>query len=385
MPIDDFNDLADLLHKAGKVAAEIFASAAETEKLGRPAPAAVAALQQSGLLALTAPRSSGGLEAGLGLQARVALELGKGCPSVGWVASLSNAAKAMVGPMLGPTAQVALFEDPQAIACASGVGTGKAVREDNGDLRISGRWRMASGCDVATWASLVVSVLDESGRPVEAGIVLTRVKDLEIDRSWRSAGLQGTGSYALVAEDILVHSAFSVVGPVGHQGPPPAVVSLGAIIAHLAPMVGAALGQVEAARNLFSGDRVPSRTTYARLVESPLARDYFARAERMVRAAERDTLAVADALDSLGPGQEPSAELRSTWRMDLVSAAGSCRSAMEYLLDLHGAAGFDPQEPLQRVWRDVAVGTRYVGLNPYIAAEDHARVLLNAGPAVSTL
>lgn len=99
----------------------------------------------------------------------------------------------------------------------------------------------------------------------------------------------------------------------------------------------------------------------------------------------RDTLAVADALDRLGPGQEPSAELRSTWRMDLVSAAASCRTALEYLLDLSGAAGFDPQEPLQRVWRDVAVGTRYVGLNSYIAAEDHARVLLNAGPVVSML
>lgn len=255
MPTDDLNAFADLLSQAGKVAGELFESAPETEQLGQPAPAAVAALQQSGLLALTVPRSSGGLEAGLGIQARVAMELGKGCPSVGWVASLSNAAKAMVGPMLAPTAQAAFFEDPQAIACASGVGTGRAVREDNGDLRISGRWRMASGCDVATWASLVVAVLDESGQPVEAGIVLTLVKDLEIDRSWRSAGLQGTGSYALIADDLLVPSAFSTVGPVGAHGTPPAAMSLGAIIAHLAPMVGAAQGQVEAARNMFSRPR----------------------------------------------------------------------------------------------------------------------------------
>jgi acyl-CoA dehydrogenase-like protein len=75
---------------------------------------------------------------------------------------------------------------------------------------------------------------------------------------------------------------------------------------------------------------------------------------------------------------EPSAAERSALRMDLVSAWTACRRALEDLLDLPSSGGFSPNEPLERFWRDVAVGNRYAGLNPYITVEDHARVPLEA-------
>jgi alkylation response protein AidB-like acyl-CoA dehydrogenase len=74
---------------------------------------------------------------------------------------------------------------------------------------------------------------------------------------------------------------------------------------------------------------------------------------------------------------------RSTLRMEMVTAAQECRTAMSRLLGLHGASGFHDANPLQRFWRDVEVGTRYAGLNPYIAAEDHGRLLLDVEQPVS--
>lgn len=376
---------AQVLARAAQVSVTLAEHAQQTEELGTPSPAAVAALKDAGLLSLTLPREHGGLQADLGTQARVAMELGQGCASVAWVAALSNSAKASIGPMLRAQARSAVFADPDAVLSASGVGGGRARRVEEG-LRVSGRWAMASGCELATWASLLVSVTDEQGQVVEAGLALAPVADLTIDRSWRSVGLQGTGSYTLVAEDLLITDAFTLVGPVGGApAPPPARVSLGAVLAHLAPMVGAAHGQVQAAAGLFTGDRVPSRTAYSRLVDSPMARHWFSRAERASRTAVTNTLLVADGLDRLRPGQEPPPEVRAGWRMDLVAAAQAGRSALEDLLDLRGAGGFAPSEPLQRTWRDVAVGTRYTGLNPYIADEDHGRALLQAGPPVSYL
>jgi alkylation response protein AidB-like acyl-CoA dehydrogenase len=44
--------------------------------------------------------------------------------------------------------------------------------------------------------------------------------------------------------------------------------------------------------------------------------------------------------------------------MDLADAARDCRSAVDKLLDLHGASGFAVSNPLQRYWRDIAVGSR---------------------------
>lgn len=99
---------------------------------------------------------------------------------------------------------------------------------------------MASGCETATWASLQV---------VEAGLALALVADLEIDRSWRSAGLQGTGSYALVADDLLVSQALGAVGPIAaNPGSAPRGYRWWAIVANLAPEVGATSGELDAVR-----------------------------------------------------------------------------------------------------------------------------------------
>jgi alkylation response protein AidB-like acyl-CoA dehydrogenase len=70
-------------------------------------------------------------------------------------------------------------------------------------------------------------------------------------------------------------------------------------------------------------------------------------------------LDVADVVDALGvtDTSTPMRE-RARLRLELATAAQECRQAVEKLLDLHGASGFTQDNPLQRFWRDVAVGTR---------------------------
>ncbi|MFF0149199.1 acyl-CoA dehydrogenase family protein [Amycolatopsis sulphurea] len=62
-------------------------------------------------------------------------------------------------------------------------------------------------------------------------------------------------------------------------------------------------------------------------------------------------------------------------RLIVAESARDCRSAVERMLDLDGASGFAVTNPLQRYWRDVAVGTRYPHLNPYLAMERYGAVL----------
>lgn len=45
------------------------------------------------------------------------------------------------------------------------------------------------------------------------------------------------------------------------------------------------------------------------------------------------------------------------------------------MLDLHGSSGFHMSNPLQRFWRDVAVGSRHPHLNPYLAVERSGSLL----------
>jgi hypothetical protein len=45
--------------------------------------------------------------------------------------------------------------------------------------------------------------------------------------------------------------------------------------------------------------------------------------------------------------------------------------------------GFAVDEPIQRLWRDVAIATRHAQLDPYIAAEDQGRLIFNVGTPAS--
>ncbi|MFJ8934310.1 acyl-CoA dehydrogenase family protein [Streptomyces sp. NPDC102365] len=124
----------------------------------------------------------------------------------------------------------------------------------------------------------------------------------------------------------------------------------------------------------------PSQTTYSRLADSPLGRHRFGQASQLLDTATRRVLDVAGELDATDPAHPVPSLERAQLRMRLVSAATECRQAVEWLLDLHGAGGFDPDNPLQRFWRDVSVETRYGGLNPYVTEEDHDRLLLGIEP-----
>ncbi|MGW2641603.1 acyl-CoA dehydrogenase family protein [Streptomyces sp. NPDC001348] len=148
-------------------------------------------------------------------------------------------------------------------------------------------------------------------------------------------------------------------------------------------MIGATRGALAVLQGVLAGARVPSQTTYSRLADSPLARHRFGQASHLLDTAPRRVLDVAGQLDATDPAHPVPSLERAQLRMRLVSAATECRQAVEWLLDLHGASGFDPGNPLQRFWRDVSVGTRCAGLNPYVTEEDHARLLLGIEPPVS--
>jgi alkylation response protein AidB-like acyl-CoA dehydrogenase len=75
-------------------------------------------------------------------------------------------------------------------------------------------------------------------------------------------------------------------------------------------------------------------------------------------------------------GTELSARDGSRLRLNLTEAAIDCRAALDRMLDLHGASGFQTSSPLQRFWRDVSVAGRHPHLNPYLAIEAYGSALV---------
>ncbi|KQC40360.1 hypothetical protein UK82_01435 [Frankia sp. ACN1ag] len=382
-----------MLERARAAVPTLSEHAARTERDLRPAPESVAAVRQAGLFALTVPRDAGGLDVDLRTFVGVVAELGRGCPSTAWVTAFSAGAKMMAGTVLPDEARHELFADPDAIVSSSGVMVGSSGHRVPGGLRITGRWRMASSSEVATWAVVIVPVLADDG-PATVCPALVPTVELTIERSWQAVGLAGTSSHTLVADDVFVPTARVAFPPpppgdasAAPGGPPargglPAKVVFGAGMGVLAPVLGAARGALDVVEEMFAGPRAPFGTIYQRLVDSPLARYWFTEATFLVDSATRRTLRVADVVDALGPDEQLPPRRRADLRMDLTTAAQELRGAMEKLLDLHGASGFAQDNPLQRFWRDVAVGTRHPYLMPHIVPEEYGRLLFDLADPV---
>jgi alkylation response protein AidB-like acyl-CoA dehydrogenase len=338
------------------------AHAGKTEQNERAAGEGLAALREDGVFALRTPREYGGAWADAETVARQLTGLGRACPSTAWVAGTCVTSKNLAARTFTGSVTPEFFADPDALFCGSGVPGARGERVPEG-VRVTGRWPNVSGCEDAVWASLAVLVDDEFS------FALVPTADLVVERTWDMAGMRGTGSHTLVAEDVLVPAR-----RIAAAAPFPLADAMLYAITVLGPVVGAARGALDAVDAMFASDRKPFMTAYSRMGESAGARHWLAEAGHLVDRAERTMLEVAREASSaeLSPVDGP------RLRMALADAGRDCRAAVERMLDLHGASGFATSNVLQRFWRDVAVSSRHPHLNPYLAVENLGTALVRA-------
>jgi alkylation response protein AidB-like acyl-CoA dehydrogenase len=376
-------DHVDLLGRARVARVVLAANAAATETAGRPTADSIAAAREAGAFALTTPRRFGGLDADNRTMVRVLAELAAGCPSTSWIAAVSATAKSMFTDWMTPEAQEALYADPHALFCGTAMPSGRARTVDGG-IRISGRWSYASGCLDAPWAMVGAGVLDDE-QASYPHLVLLPTTELTVDRTWDGvAGLRGTGSHTLVAEEVFVPDPFRMAPPTASDGAAPGSRMLQVQLHTVSPLLGAAEGALDAVRPLMTSERPVFGTAYRRRTDSPLARHWFAEASQLIDTAGQRLLRVADALDATR-GARLSPVEHARHRMQLMAAVDECRRAVDKLLDLHGSSAFASDNQLARFWRDLAVGSRHGAINPYVAADDYGRDLFdNPGDATTT-
>ncbi|HWO58669.1 MAG TPA: acyl-CoA dehydrogenase family protein [Umezawaea sp.] len=333
------------------------AHAEKAEHGDRPAAESLDALREDGVFALRTPQEHGGAWAGAETVARRLADLGRACPSTAWVAGTCVTAKNIAVRCFPDPA--GFFADPDALFCGSGVPAARGEQVPGG-VRVTGRWPNVSGCEDAVWASLALIV---DGR---FSIAVVPVADLVVERTWHMAGMRGTGSHTLVAEDVLVPAERVTAAE---------RFAVGDLLLYsmtvLGPVVGAARGALDVVEAMFASDRKPFMTAYSRMGESAGARHWLAEATHLVDRAENTMLAVARVADTTEPSDADLPRLR----MALADASSDCRAAVERLLDLHGSSGFSTANALQRFWRDVAVGSRHPHLNPYLAVETFGAAL----------
>ncbi|MYS84070.1 acyl-CoA dehydrogenase family protein [Embleya scabrispora] len=382
-------DPAELLTRTRELAQLIRENAPKTEQDRRLAEEVVVGLRDAGLFRLTTPTRFGGYDLRMSDLLAIIAEVGKSCGSAGWNLSIDTASTRFALNGMPETALAEMFADnPDAYVISTAhLSTTKARRVDGG-FRVTGTFPWSSGCEIADWAYIpVVHVYDGDEQTTDLVGAVVPMGDLRIERTWHVAGLAGSGTHTVVAEDVFVPEqravAFSLSDLVGEDERDSMLIQGSA--QSLAAIVGAAQGALEVTRQTLDKKRPITYVNYEAAVDAPSVQMWFGEAAHLIETSALHLREIGAALDGIPETQPMPWAERARIRMHQRSAHEKARAGVEKLLDVVGGSAFALSNPLQRLWRDISVMSRHTALNAPIILEDYSRATLDIHPSVTLL
>lgn len=386
------------MSRATELVPLLAANAERTEQDGRVVLENIAACQQAGLLSLAVPKRYGGLQTDIRTFIEAAAQLARGCGATSWTVSLLNVCSFFTA-LFSKEAQSDVWgNNSGSLVAGSLTPNGRATPVDGGYL-VSGKWPWASGCAHAHWVIVAAPVLErttKAGREDPAiEVILVPMSEVGIENTWFMAGMSGTGSDTIVAEQVFVPNhrcvAMSDLSDGKHATPfSEEILYRSAFVpVALAILAGPQLGLAQAALDLViekARSRALSGTTYQRQIDGPGIQLDVAEAASLVRSAHLHLYsAVAEIDEWAQQGTYPDYLDRTKIRMDTGLAARYAREAIRVLVSVHGASSFATSNPLQRIWRDSEVASRHTAIRQDVNAELYGKALLGVGGRISPL
>lgn len=217
--------LNDPVVAAQDLRATILKGRKETEANRRLTPSIVRGLIDSGLCRLVLPKELGGHEIEPTVFLLVLEELAKAEAAVAWFV-WNSAVTGFSAAVLNKQTRTELFAKPDRLFANSTRPTGKA-KLVKGGFRVSGRWSLVSGCELAEWIPVMNRVIDGNGSRLvgdntpEMRMTFIPRGSFNILDTWYVGGLRGTGSHDIVVEDVFVPNkkTYSYLDPIRLRRP----------------------------------------------------------------------------------------------------------------------------------------------------------------------
>jgi indole-3-acetate monooxygenase len=311
-------------------------------------------------------------------------ELAKADASVAWCVWNSNTH--WTAAQLSPEAARTIHAEPDVITAN---GTRPSGRADvvHAGYRVSGRWSLVSGCELAAWMVLW-SVVHEDGKPrlMQSGapdirFMLLPATQCDIIDTWTVGGLRGTGSHDVAVHDVFVPDAYSsgFFDPNVLPEPRYRIPAFSRVIPGLGAMaLGIARSAIETLSEI-AGAKTPARTTQM-LRDTADAQTRVSQAESLVRSAR---LFLYDSIEQLWTrllaSGEVTMEARAHARLAASHAVASAVQAVDLMYGAGGARSVYASCPLERAFRDVHVMTQHIGVHPRVM-QTTGRVLFGLEP-----
>jgi 3-hydroxy-9,10-secoandrosta-1,3,5(10)-triene-9,17-dione monooxygenase len=387
-------DTDELLERAAALRPVIERNAAKGEADRRIADESIEALVDAGLFKITVPRRFGGHEVDIRTKLEVSAAVAEGDGATGWVLALINVCHWLVGLYRDQAQQDIFGADPDARVCGV-LAPSVETRREEGGLVVSGRWPWASGSLHATWGLVGVLDRDAAGAITEHALALIPMSDLTVEDTWFVAGMKGTGSNTLVADEVLVpdHRLLSVPKAIENEYPTEhadeALYRSSFIPVLALILVGPQLGLARAARDLViakAPKRAISYTSFEHQTDSVAFQVEVARAAMMVDTAHLHAFRAAGEIDAAARRAEKLDYVtRARVRADTGYTAETARAAIDRLVSAHGASSFADSSPMQRIWRDANTAGRHAVVSPTVSLEVYGKALLGVENDVTDL
>jgi alkylation response protein AidB-like acyl-CoA dehydrogenase len=304
--------------------------------------------------------------------------------SVSWFV-WNNALTCLWARFLDDAGRERIFGDSRRVFAGSTRPTGQAVTTGGG-FRLSGRWSLVSGCELADYVHLM-SLVQEGGVPrmcasgqPDLRVCFVPKGSYDILDTWHVGGLRGSGSHDVVVDDVFVpvEDSCSPAPPVAGHSPlahlPIIPVMTAGLGAQFLGMARAAMAvTIEILRHKVSVD--PGASIH----ERPNVLADLASHSAAVAAAgshlHTTMAAVWDRVSTHLPTTEDRAALYSaSLHAAAIGSAG--------VVAMHAAAGTTALYrdcPLERSLRDLYTMERHIAAQP-LWLEDAGRVLLGHAP-----
>jgi alkylation response protein AidB-like acyl-CoA dehydrogenase len=378
-------DTALLVERARELRPLLEARAGETDALRHLPDDVVKALRETGMCRLLMPRRFGGSETSIRTFLEVVSEVGRGCGSTAWVASLINVCAWLTALYPERAQQEVWGGDSDAWVAGSLNPLGSTTPTDGGWL-VTGRWPWASGCMHAQWAACGINMKNSEGQIVNAGLSLMPMSALTIDDTWHMAGMRGTGSHTIVASGVFVPEhrflpyPSALGGRYATEHTDEELYRAAFVPVTILILVASQLGVARAALDYViskAGARGVTHTAFTRQHDSVGFQMLVADAAMKIDTARLHAFRAADDLDAYArAGTFPDVQARARMRIDVSLAAKACRDAVDTLVSAHGTSSLADVSPMQRLWRDIHVASHHAITEWQVNLEIYGKALL---------
>ena len=163
----------------------------------------IEAVRKAGLFKVCTPKRYGGWEMNTRAMLDVSSAVAEADGGTAWVVNLNNVC-CWLTSLFPVKAQDEIFGVDPDVRISGVLNPTATVKKVDGGYRVTGQWHYNSGGWHSQWAVLGMPIVNDAGEPIDQGLGLFPMSDLEQVDTWFVAGMKSSGSISLKADNAFV-------------------------------------------------------------------------------------------------------------------------------------------------------------------------------------